>query len=320
MIDKKDAASATEQQLINKYGSAIFDHPPSITRSRLERKLARRDALDQHFTKAWVDFANATVRPQKLDQRTRFLVQIGQFTVTKSHSHLEDVLHGAISAGVAPREALEVILHCHIYGGDTVLEPALVIFTRVAEELGVLAQLREGQLPLDGHDSERSFEAERKTWPPGVEDDPRREDFMRRHGWMGINVGIKYRGKHHLDMLHYRDAIDPTYAGIWLKFAYQNVYNRGVLDDKTRMLCTSGDCIALGEAIQAREHMVEAMVFGASAGEVLEIILMSALNFGFPRMGSSLRVFVGIMAEQGRLAEIGDPPFDPQARAAAAKK
>ena len=43
---------------------------------------------------------------------------------------------------------------------------------------------------------------------------------------------------------------------------------------------------------------------GASAREVLEVILQSSTNFGMPLMLQSLTTFVKIMAEDGRLAEL----------------
>lgn len=307
-----------EAALRDRYGDELFEQPPGITRQRLAQKLKQRDALDPHFAKASLaEFTGPAMRRRVLDERTRWLVQIGQFTVTKSHGHLEDALRAAIEGGVAPREALEAIIQCHIYAGETVVDPALDIFARVADELGVMDALRDGQLPIDGRDAERDLEAERATWKPAEANDPRREPFMARYGWLGISAGLRYKSVQHLDILEYRSAIDPEWAGFWLRFAYQNLYSRGVLDDRTRLLCTVGDCIAMGAALQAREHMQGAMQAGATAAEVLEVIQLAAPYFGFPAMGAALRVFVGIMTEQGRLAEIGNPPADPQVKPAA---
>lgn len=311
MTDKSDATTPAARKLIAKYGAELFENPPLITRERLERKLAQRDAVDQHFAGRSLLFASRMAKRRVLDERTRYLVQIGQFTITKSHGHLEDVLRAAIAAGVPVREALEPILLCTVYAGDTASEPALEVFTRVAKELGVLDRLRADQLPLDGHDGERDFEAERKTWPAELERDPRREELMRKHGWLGISTGLKYRGAHHLEILQYFDTMDPEFADLWLAFAYQSMYSRWVLDDKTRVLCTVGDCLAAGETVQAREHIRSALAVGATPREILEVIFLTAVNFGFPGLGANLRVFVTIIAEQGRLAEIGNPPVPP---------
>ena len=47
---------------------------------------------------------------------------------------------------------------------------------------------------------------------------------------------------------------------------------------------------------------------GASPREVVEVILQTCVNFGMPPMLHALEMFVQIMAEDGRLAEIGNPP------------
>lgn len=46
---------------------------------------------------------------------------------------------------------------------------------------------------------------------------------------------------------------------------------------------------------------------GASPREVIEVILQSCVNFGMPPMLKALEAFVQIMAEDGLLADIGNP-------------
>jgi alkylhydroperoxidase/carboxymuconolactone decarboxylase family protein YurZ len=311
---KKNNPSLGRDQLLAKYGAEIFENPPAMTRSRLEKRLAEWDAIDQYFTKTSFDFAAGMQRRKVLDNRMRWLIQIGQFTATKSFGHLEDTLRAAIEGGVVVREALESILLCQVYAGDTALVPALEIFTRVADDLGVLTALRDDQLPLDGHDSTRSLEAERKTWKPEEENYPAREALMKKYGWQGVSSGIKYRGVHHLNLLNHRAGLDPEWAGLWLQFTYQRMYSRWILDDKTRVLCTVGDTFAVGDFVQARDHMAEALNFGVTPRELMEIVFLVGIYFGSPKMGASLKVFEGLIAEKGRMAEIGDPPPMPEAK------
>ena len=47
---------------------------------------------------------------------------------------------------------------------------------------------------------------------------------------------------------------------------------------------------------------------GASPREVMEVVLQTCANFGMPPMLHALEIFVQVMAEDGRLAEIGNPP------------
>jgi len=320
-VPRLEDVLATEAELVAKYGDDLFDHPPAITRERLVEKLAVRDALDQHFAhESLAEYASIGMRRRVLDERTLFLVQVAQFTVTRSHRHLRDALRAALAGPVPLRDALEAILQCHVYAGETVLDPALEILVAVIDDLGGHPDLGTGQLPLTGRDGERDLDAERGTWPDDVRADPRRERFMAAHGWLGISAGIHAKGVQHLNILEYRDAISPEWTSLWLRFVYQHLYSRRIFDDRTRLLGAAAACIALGEAVQTREHMTGAMAAGATVQELLELVQMSAIYFGYPRMGGALRILVGIMADQGRLDEIGNPPVDPQVNPPAARR
>jgi alkylhydroperoxidase/carboxymuconolactone decarboxylase family protein YurZ len=299
----------SRSELQEKYGNEAIEAGLALQPKSFERRLAQRDRLDQHFTKLWVDFAISGMSKRRvLDTRTRLLVQIGQLTMTKSHGPLEDTIRAALEAKVPAREVLEIVLQCIIYGGHTAVDPAIDIFDRIAGELGLHGELKASQLPLDGNDSKRSYEEEKKTWHPDDVANPRREDLMKRHGWLAVGRGLQLRPKHHLSTLAWQDALDPDWADIWVKFIYQGLYTRMVVDDKTRLLCMVGNCVAANEATQARAHMRGAMRAGASSREVMEVILQSATNFGMPSMISSMKAFVKIMRDDGRADEIGNPP------------
>jgi alkylhydroperoxidase/carboxymuconolactone decarboxylase family protein YurZ len=293
-----------------KYGDLV-EHPPAMTPEAFAATLARRDSLDQHFAKTSLDFTSGVTRRRVLDERTRLLVQIGQFTVSKSHGHLERALRAALSGPAEPRDALESIFQCLIYGGDTVLEPALEIFVSVAAELGVLEQLSDDQLPLDARESTRSLAEERATWPAGLDGDSGVEEMISRYGWPGVSTGVRFRGRHHISILQHFDAMDPQFAALWEHFAYAGIYSRWVLDDKTRILCTVADLLALGATTSAKEHMRGALAAGASARELLEIVFISGAYFGFPLMTASLRTLEDVLTTDGRIDEIGSPAAHP---------
>lgn len=298
-----------DNKLRKKYGDAAFDAGLKLQPGSFERRVAQRDALDQHFTRLWLDFAISGIgtRPA-LDTRTRLLVLAGQYTMAKSHPALEDTIRAAVAARVEPREILEIILQCTVYGGHTTVEPAIEVFHRVAQELGLLEGLRQSQLPLDGNDRKRSREEESRTWHPDDVADPRFKHLMERYGWLAAGRGLTLRPRHHLNILAWLDRIDPEFAGLWVRFCYGGMYSRGIVDDKTRLLCMIGDCLAVHEDTQAIGHMRGALRNGASPREVLEVILQTCANFGMPGMLKALEAFVGVMAQDGRLAEIGNPP------------
>lgn len=295
-------------ELRAKYGAAAFDAGRKLQSKTFDARVAQRDSIDQNFTKLWLDFAITGIsqRPA-LDTRTRLLVLVGQYTMARSHDALDDTVRAALAAGVPTREVAEIILQCAVYGGHTVVEPAIKVFHRIAEELGLMDELRASQLPLDGNDSKRSYEAERKTWHADDVADPRCEPLLKRHGWRAVGRGLTLRPRHHLNVLDWLDKMDPEFAGLWVKFCYGGMYTRGIVDDKTRLLCMVGDCLAVGESTQARGHMRGAMRNGASPREVMEVVFQTCVNFGMPAMLHALESFVEIMAEDGRLDEIGNP-------------
>lgn len=299
----------TDRDLRAKYGAAACDAGQRLQPASFAKRLALRDSLDQHYTKLWLDFTvNGLMQRPALDARTRFLVLTGQFTMTRSHRHLDDTIRAALDAGIPAREILEIILQCTIYGGDTVADPAIEIFHAIAAARGLLEELRATQLPLDGRDRERDYAAEEKTWSAEDKADPRFAALKEKHGWLGISRGLTMRPRHHLNTLSWQDAIDSDWAGLWVDFTYQGMYGRGIVDDRTRLLCMVGNCVAVGEATEGRAHMRGALRAGANPREVLEVILQSCSSFGMPKGIHALKQFVKIMEEDGRLAEIGNPP------------
>lgn len=244
-----------------------------------------------------------------LDERTRLLVLIGQFTMTRSERFLEDTIRAALAAKVAAREVLEVILQCVVYGGNIVLDPALDLFARVIEELGLQEEVQRSQLPLAGRDTTRNLAEEMARWHPDDRNDPRLADLLARHGWLGISVGLLVRPREHLNVLAYLDAIDPDFASLWERYTYQGMYGRGVLDDRTRILCIIGNCVAVGEGVQIRAHMRSALHVGATPREILEVILQSCVHFGMPATMQALATLYRVLSDEGRLDAIGNPVF-----------
>ncbi|HUP93260.1 MAG TPA: carboxymuconolactone decarboxylase family protein [Burkholderiales bacterium] len=297
-----------KSDLQSKYGPRALESGRALQSDAFDRRVEHRDDLDQHFTKLWLDFAITGIseRPA-LDTRTRFLVLTGQYTMAKSHRHLDETIRAALAAKVDAREILEIILQCAVYGGHTTVDPAIEVFHGIAEELELMDVLRDTQLPLDGNDRKRSHDEERKTWHPNDIADTRFKDLVERHGWLAVGRGLALRPRHHLNVLAWLDALDPQFADLWVKFCYGGMYSRGVVDDKTRLLCMIGDCLAVGEETQARGHMRGALRQGANPREVMEVCFQTAVNFGMPPMLKALEVFVEIMAEDNRLGEIGNP-------------
>jgi alkylhydroperoxidase/carboxymuconolactone decarboxylase family protein YurZ len=292
--------------LSEKYPDA--SKPMGMPQERMFEEVARRDRLDQHFTRIWLQYGTAHHSRPGLDTRTRLLTLAGQFAVTRAARHLEDALRVAFAEGVSPRELLEVVLQCAVYAGDVALAPALEIFERVADEAGVLEGLRSDQLPLDGRDRERDFERERATWAPEDRNDPRLERFLARLPWQAVSTGLRMKPRHHLDVLEFFDGVDADHTLVWTAFTYQGMYSRALLDERTRLLCIVANFIALGRDREMREHMGNALHAGATPNEIMELGILASLYFGMPARGLALRTLVEILKERGRLDELGAEP------------
>lgn len=294
----------------SKYGKVAIDVGVQLQPAFFDHRLNLRDGLDQQMTKLWLDFAMTGLGQRTvLEERTRRLVPIGQFAMTRSERFLEDAIRAALASNIPVRDVLEVIVQCLVYGGNVVLEPALDVFARVADELGLMDEVRRTQLPLEGRDGTRNFDEERQRWQVEDRDDPRLSDLIARHGWLGISTGLLTRPHEHLNVLAYLDGLDPEFAKLWERYTYQGMYGRGVLDDKTRILCIIGNCVAVGEGMQIRAHIRGALHAGATAREILEVIFQSCVHFGMPATMQALATLYRVMADLGRLDEIGNPQF-----------
>ena len=298
------------KKLRAKYGAESYNAGIKLQGKAFEKRLAQRDAIDQHFTRAWLDYQIKGLgqRPA-LDTRTRLLVLIGQYTMAKAQTLLEDSVRAAIAAKVDVREIAEIILQCQVYGGLVTVDPAIQTFHKIAKELKLLPKLKITQLPLNGTASKRKRAAEEKKWHKDDMADPRLQPLIDKHGWLGVSTGLIMRPHHHLNILNWIDVMDSHFAGLWENFCYRDMYSRGMIDNKTRLLCMVGDCLAVGESTNARGHMRGAMRQGASPREVMEVIFQTSANFGMPPAWHALENFLEILAEDGRLGEVGNPPM-----------
>jgi alkylhydroperoxidase/carboxymuconolactone decarboxylase family protein YurZ len=293
-----------------KYGAESYNAGLKLQGKNFVKRLAQRDAIDQHFTRAWLDYQIKGLgqRPA-LDTRTRLLVLIGQYTMAKAQTLLEDTARAAVAAKVDVREIAEIILQCQVYGGLSTVDPALQTFFKIAKELKLLAKLKKTQLPLDGGASKRKRAEEENKWHKDDVADPRLAPLIDKHGWQGVSTGLIMRPHHHINILHWVDVMDSEFAGLWENFCYRDMYSRGVVDNKTRLLCMVGDCLAVGESTNARGHMRGAMRQGATPREVMEVILQTSANFGMPPAWHALENFLEILAEDGSLGDVGNPPL-----------
>lgn len=231
----------------------------------------------------------------------------GQFTITRSDDYLRDLVECAVREGVDLRKVLESILQAFVYGGTVVLDRALAVFCEVVDAHGLLDQVRAGAPPVDL--APRDVAAERASWHPDDAADPRADRLLRDHG-VGVSAGLRLRPQFALDNFEWYEAVDPQFTSLWIEAVYHRMFNREVVDHKTRLLCMIGNLIAIGETVQSRHHMRGVLRQGGRPREVVEVALQGCALFGHAHMlGSALRDFIAILDELGiPLDDESSPP------------
>lgn len=134
-----------------------------------------------------------------------------------------------------------------------------------------------------------------------------------RYDARALDTGRRLQGEFFLRLVEEFDELDQEWTDGWLRWIYGNQYNRGVLDDKTRILPIVGYCVILDDQQQLPNHMRSAMRAGATPQEILEIILQASIYAGMPRTVRAMRTFRAFMRDMGHL-ELSDPVFRGDAR------
>jgi 4-carboxymuconolactone decarboxylase len=139
------------------------------------------------------------------------------------------------------------------------------------------------------------------------------ERLFDRYDRAGLETGVRLQGEFFLRMVSEFDELDSEWTEGWIKWIYGDLYRRDILEDKTRVLIVIGECCVLGELSQLPNHIRSALRVGASAREVLEVILQSAIYAGMPKMIQAMRTYRALMRDLGML-ELADPAFRGDAR------
>jgi 4-carboxymuconolactone decarboxylase len=112
----------------------------------------------------------------------------------------------------------------------------------------------------------------------------RRRDLSERHNRRALETGQRLQGEFFLRLVDEFDQLDPEWTEVWLTWIYDHMYNRSVLDDRTRVLIVIGECCVLDEQVQLPNHIRSALRLGATPQMIQEVILQSHIYVGMPRM------------------------------------
>jgi 4-carboxymuconolactone decarboxylase len=294
-------------RLKRKYDAAAIDNGMRLRPDDFLDEVEWRDRIDQHYTRAWLEFTYGGLFTRKgLDDRTRLLVAIAQFLALGELEEFQNQIPGALSVGATPREVLEVVLQSTVYIGYVRASHGARICVQVLERLGRLDEITQTQLPLDGRMPERSLAEERTRWPAAksAEETAWRERMVEKYGWSGVSTRIRTQNHQSNEAIDTYDRVDPHYLKLWYDFIYGELYPRGIIDDRTRLLMMVGICLALDEPVQLANHIRGAMLLGATPREVLEVIVQSTAYVGMPATVQTVRVLDRIAKEEGRAGEL----------------
>lgn len=92
---------------------------------------------------------------------------------------------------------------------------------------------------------------------------------------------------------------DESWADLFNNYVLQGMYERDVIDQKTRELCAIAALTALDRKPQLMDHIKGAIRQGAEVQEVIEVILQVSVYGGFPVALAGIRVLEETLAELG---------------------
>jgi len=293
------------EALKQKYGTRIVDNAITLHGDDLDALIGWADELDQAYAKLLADYTYGGMFTRGvLDDRTRTLVVVGQMVAMDEMEELPIHIRAALSHGASPREVLEVMLQTTVYLGYSKARRASRVFKQVLVELGRLDEVTGTQLPVDGGRSSRSLDHEQPRWQIDIDAAPELAGLLDKYGWRRLSPGLRLQPTHHVQSVSRMDRVDQNFNALWLDYIYSGMYARGILDDRTRILCVVGELYVMGDVVQGENHIRNALAQGATPREVLEVILQSTIYVGMPRFVRFVALLEKILDEQGRLHEI----------------
>ncbi|MFC2153396.1 carboxymuconolactone decarboxylase family protein [Actinomycetota bacterium] len=92
-------------------------------------------------------------------------------------------------------------------------------------------------------------------------------------------------------------AHDAEWADLFRTYVLDGMYERTVLDQKTRELCAVAALTVLDRPAPLRDHMKGALRNGATSAEVLEVVLQASVYGGFPVTLSAIGHLEAVLEE-----------------------
>jgi 4-carboxymuconolactone decarboxylase len=91
---------------------------------------------------------------------------------------------------------------------------------------------------------------------------------------------------------------DEEYAKLFADYVYGGMYDRDVIDQKTRELCAVSALVVLGRDVLA-PHMRAALRCGATPAELAEVVFQMSVYGGFPATLAAIKTLRKVLKEEG---------------------
>lgn len=103
------------------------------------------------------------------------------------------------------------------------------------------------------------------------------------------------------------NSIDPEFSQLFQAFVYGGMYDRDVLDHKTREFCAVAALTVAGYFPQLRAHFQACRNYGASDEEIREVVLQMAVYGGMAAALTALDEFERFRKAESPVLGFGDP-------------
>ncbi len=103
------------------------------------------------------------------------------------------------------------------------------------------------------------------------------------------------------------NSIDAEFSQLFQAFVYGGLYDRDVIDHKTRELCAVAGLTVGGYFPQLRAHFQACRNYGAGDEEIREVILQMAIYGGMPAALTALDEFEKFRTSENPTLGFGDP-------------
>ena len=108
---------------------------------------------------------------------------------------------------------------------------------------------------------------------------------------------VLFTREYTLKVFQQLEGWDPEFAQMFQRYVYGGMYERRVIDQKTRELCAVAACTVTNALPQLETHIKASIRVGATKREVIEVIMQMTVYCGFPCFLQAARLFDRVMAE-----------------------